>query len=186
VPKSRIYYTLHKYWRLCLKFYSDQDYPLAAFFAATLIEETGKAVMIKEHEAQEVTGGVPKKTFRDHQAKYLEAVSWALFVNLRVTRIYGNIEKRFGKWFKKGRIFKIRNAGLYIEKGKRGFHTPDERVSKTTAFIMVCFAGEIFGEIQGDILGTGPEEFKEIIQEIDRFIGENAATFKEALKEIPV
>src|SRR4051812_203330 len=98
---------LNKYWRLSRQFFNDGDFALAAFFAITLIEEVGKVIILGN---QTLSGELDKKGFRNHRTKYTYAVFSTLFVNSRVTRIYGKYEKRFAKWFREDELFTIRNS----------------------------------------------------------------------------
>jgi len=42
-------------------------------------------------------------------------------------------------------------------------------VLKEDALLLVCIAGEVYGEIQGSFLGTGPAEWQRILREVDLF-----------------
>jgi AbiV family abortive infection protein len=57
---------LEKYWRLSVRFFDQEDFALAAFFATTLIEEVGKVVILGN---QNLSGDLDKKGFRDHRKK---------------------------------------------------------------------------------------------------------------------
>lgn len=153
------------YWDRCRSAFISGDFPVAAFFAITLIEEVGKLPMLAFREP----GGTTDRAFRDHNKKYQSAVGWTLIVNSRVSRVYGKREDIFARWFQDGELMRIRNAALYLEvKGDRVI-TPEEAVGGDTAFLLVCFAGECLAEIQGSVTGTGPDEWKRLLGEVDDF-----------------
>lgn len=157
---------LEKYWRLSVRLFDEGDFPLATVVATTLIEEVGKVVIL---ENQTLSGELDKKGFRDHRKKYAYAVFTTLFVNARVARVYGNQEERFAKWFRDGDLFGIRNSALYMELGPDGVIVPEQAIDKRDAYLLVCFGGEILAEIQGSYIGTGPEEWKCLIGEVEAF-----------------
>jgi len=155
-----------KYWNLSVRFFKEEDYPLATFFAITLIEEVGKIVILGNHS---LSGELDKKGFRDHRKKYSYAVLHILLVNSRVSRIYGDDEKRFAKWFRDGELFTIRNNALYMEYSQTGVLLPEQVIPKEDAFLLVCISGEVFAEIQGTYTGTGADEWQQLLLEVDRF-----------------
>lgn len=156
---------LLRYWARAKTAFSVGDFPQAAFLAVTLIEEVGKVVLLGNAT---LTGELNEKHLRSHHEKYIHAVGATLFVNSRVTRIYGDEEKRFAKWFREGELFRIRNSALYLE-GTEVLVTPDEAILPKDAFLLVCIAGEVLAEIQGAYTGTGPNEWRELLEEVDRF-----------------
>lgn len=157
---------LEKYWRLSVRFFDEGDFALAAFFSTTLIEEVGKVIILGNRT---LSGELDKKGFRDHRKKYAYAVFTTLFVNARVSRVYGDQEDRFAGWFRDGELFGIRNSSLYMELGPDGVVVPEQAVDKRDAYLLVCFGGEVLAEIQGGYVGTGPEEWKRLIGEVDAF-----------------
>lgn len=160
---------LELYWRLARDFFEQGHTGLAAFFGVTLIEEVGKLLMLlgtATRGRKKVPAG-----FRQHAKKYDSAVASTLFVNSRVTRIYGAAEDRFAKWYSSGDLFKIRNRGIYAELDDGNVVLPDESVTKADALLIVCFAGEVYAEIQGIVPGTGPEEWQRLLKEVDSFRG---------------
>ncbi|MGF7119333.1 AbiV family abortive infection protein [Methanobacterium oryzae] len=152
-----------KYWKLSIKFFEESDFALASFFAITLIEEVGKLTIMR---IESLGGKFDKKGFYNHHQKYRYAAYDNLIVNSRVTRIYGNDESKFAELIKKDELFKIRNNALYLE---NGMIVPENVVSRDTAFLLVCFAGEIYAEIQGFTTGTGPDDWQRILEEVDEF-----------------
>lgn len=161
---------LEKYWQLSVKLFEELDYALASFFAITLIEEVGKIIILGN---KSLGAELDKKGFYNHSSKYAYAVYTTLFVNSRVSRIYGAKEKKFAHWFKKGELFKIRNRALYIELTKSGIGIPNKNISIEDAFLLVCIAGEVYAEIQGYFTGTGPNEWQRIINQVDAFREKN-------------
>ncbi len=157
---------LEKYWRLSVRFFDEGDFALAAFFATTLIEEVGKVVILGNRR---LSGELDKKGFRDHRKKYAYAVFSTLLVSARVSRVYGDQEDRFAQWFRDGELFGMRNSSLYMELMPEGVIVPEQAIDKRDAYLLVCFGGEILAEIQGGYVGTGPEEWKRLIGEIDVF-----------------
>lgn len=157
---------LEEYWGLSRRFYEEGDHARAAFFAITLIEEIGKAVMLAKEKLQEP---VVKGAFFNHEEKYAYAVAYNLMNNSRVGRVYKKQEAQFAKWFRDGELFKIRNSALYLEKTPSGTIAPKQAVKREDACLIVCFAGEIYGEIQGGLVGTGSDEWQRIIAEVDAF-----------------
>ncbi len=161
-----------KYWRLARGMFVSGDYPLAAFLAITLIEEVGKVVIL----AGALRGGAEaRREFRNHQSKYVNAVGATLAVNSRVTRIYGQDEAGFAEWFRDEKLFQIRNSALYLEIQGANLVAPEEGISRADAFLLVCIAGEVYAEIQGEQTGTGPTEWQRIVSEIHAFRSENWA-----------
>lgn len=146
---SKVNKHLHKLWCLSKDFYLKGDYPTASFFAITLIEETGKAVLIYREEFNE-------RDFYNHKRKYEISIAFTLFVNSRVASIYKNLEKKFAKWYRTGELFEIRNNSLYISNNNNITYSPEEKIDQETAFILVCISGEVFAEIQGDFVGAHP------------------------------
>ena len=92
-----------------------------------------------------------------------------LFVNARVSQVYGDHEGRFAKWFRDGELFGIRNSALYMELGPDSVIVPEQAVDKRDACLPVCFGGEGLAEIQGGHVGTGPKEWKRLVGEVDTF-----------------
>jgi AbiV family abortive infection protein len=163
-PKARDH--LEKYWRLSVQFYEQGDDALAAFFSITLMEEVGKVAIIGGYQ---LTGAFDTGSFYNHRKKYIDAVYRTLLVNARVTRIYGHLEKKFAGWFREGKLFHIRNNSLYLDFEHNDLIVPEDAISKEDAFLLVCFAGEVYGEIQGTLAGTGTEDWERITDEIDNF-----------------
>ncbi|NOY89238.1 MAG: AbiV family abortive infection protein [FCB group bacterium] len=157
---------LEKYWQLSVQFFKKPDFALAAFFAITLIEEVGKVIILGN---KEFGAKLDKKGFYNHRKKYSYAVYNTLFVNSRVSRIYGTKESRFAEWFRNGELFKIRNKVLYLELGDKKIRIPHLAISKEDAFLLVCIAGEVYAEIQGFYTGSSPTEWQRILAEIDTF-----------------
>jgi AbiV family abortive infection protein len=157
---------LEKYWRLSRQFYEQGDHSLAAFFGITLMEEVGKVVILGNYQ---LGSDLDQKSFYNHRKKYMYAVYSTILVNSRVTRIYGDQEKKFARWFRRGKLFSIRNNSLYLDFKHDNLRVPEDTVSKEDAFLLVCVAGEVYGEIQGLLTGAGLDEWKRIINEIDAF-----------------
>lgn len=154
---------IEKYWQLSIEFFERDDFPLAAFFAITLIEEVAKLSILRV----EFTGGnIEDTVFYNHKKKYLLAVYDNLFVNSRVARIYGKDEGRFMQWLKGDTLFKIRNQALYLGKDMK---FPKTQVARDDSFLIVCLAGEIYAEIQGYSTNSNPKEWDRIISEVDSF-----------------
>ena len=156
-----------KYWKLSIKFFEGSDFALASFFAITLMEEVGKLTMMRFDPSKKQ---LKKAGFYLHNKKYIFAVSDNLSVNSRVERIYDKDLQKFIEWVKKDKIFKIRNNSLYLESN---LVVPEKAIPKDVAFLLVCFAGEIYAEIQGFSVGTGPEEWQKILDEVDEFREKN-------------
>ncbi len=157
---------LQSYWARCQDAYDRNDYPMAAFLAITLIEEVGKVFILGNAELGKE---LDKKTFRNHRGKYRHAVGGALFVNSRVSRIYVEEEKRFAEWFRKDKLFIIRNNALYAEITNEHLTVPSETIKHEDARLLVCIAGEILAEAQGEYIGTGPDEWKKLLKQVDDF-----------------
>ena len=157
---------LEKYWRLSVQFFDEGDFALSTFFATTLIEEVGKVVILGNRA---LSGELDRKGFRDHRKKYAYAVFTTLYVNARVSRVYGDQEDRFARWFRDGELFGMRNSALYMELGPDSVIVPAQAIDKRDAYLLVCFGGEVLAEIQGGYVGTGLEEWKRLIREIDTF-----------------
>lgn len=166
---------LEAYWDRARTSFELGDLPLAAFLAITLIEEIGKVVILGNAK---LSGELDRKAFRNHEAKYAYAVYETLFVNSRVTRIYGALESRFANWFRDGGLFKLRNSALYLELVNNALVVPSVCVQRADAFLLVCIAGEALAEIQGEFTGTGPDQWSEILGQVDQFrtrFGEESA-----------
>jgi len=157
---------IEKYWRLSREFYDESDYPLAAFFAITLIEELSKFLIVGR---QDNTGRLGLKSFYNHSLKYENAIITTLYVNSRVSRIYGKYYDLFYKWYSEGRLFQIRNQALYLEIVNDKLNPPVDLISKEMAFLLVCFSGEIYQQIQGPYTSAKTNDFNRIIDEIDAF-----------------
>jgi AbiV family abortive infection protein len=157
---------LKKYWSRASDSFKAGDFPLAAFFAITLIEEVGKVVVLG---TATLSGELDRKAFRDHREKYAYAVYSTLFVNSRITRVYGILESRFADWFRNGTLFKIRNSALYLEQDGDHLVVPSEAVSRADACLLVCIGGEVLAEIQGRYTGSGPEEWSNVLRQVDQF-----------------
>src|SRR5688572_32287474 len=112
---------LERYWQLSREFFSRGDFALASFLSITLIEEIGKVVILGN---QELSKQLDKKGFHNHRQKYVYAVYKTLFINSRVSRVYGNQEDRFAKWFRDNELFNIRNRSLYLDLGKNSTIVP--------------------------------------------------------------
>ena len=93
IPKKVLTH-LDKYWSLARDFYEQGEYPLASFFAITLIEEVGKLIII--HNIY-VFRNQDKKDFYDHKIKYAQAIMMTLKNNSRFSRIYRENEKKYYK-----------------------------------------------------------------------------------------
>lgn len=154
---------LNKYWNLSQEFFERCDFALASFFAITLIEEVGKLSIIR---IENMGGQVKNKIFYNHEKKYFLAVMDNLFENSRVTRIYGKNENKFAEWYKNRNLFKMRNNSVYLE---RDLSVPETKVSEYESCLLVCIAGEIYAEAQGESIGTDAEESIRITDEVDVF-----------------
>jgi AbiV family abortive infection protein len=139
---------------------------LATFLAITLIEEVGKVKLIYDAATH---SQMDKKKSRNHTQKYAYAVFLTLFVNSRVTDIYGTDEAKFARWFREGELFRMRNRALYAEFRNDRVVLPDQAIQRDDAFLLVCIAGEVLAEIQGEWLGTGAEQWQQMINEVDTF-----------------
>ncbi len=159
---------LKKYWILSKRFFEENDYALALFFSVTLIEEVGKIIYININKFLNIKN-INKKIIRSHKKKYIQAVRSTLVVNSRVSRIYKEKESKFAEWFRKGKIFEFRNKALYMELVDSKIQIPNKIISKEDSFLFVCISGEIFAEIQGNIIGTDAEAWKAILEEVDDF-----------------
>ena len=157
---------LLKYWERCRALFAGGDYPLAAFCAVTLIEELGKVPMLSLRAPEEKLRDLG---FFDHHEKYVSAVWATLYVNSRVSRIYGEREAKFARWFREGNLFKIRNSALYMSQEGESIVTPETAVSQEDCFLLICIAGEALAEIQGNMTGTGPTEWERLLEEVDEF-----------------
>ncbi|ADZ09770.1 hypothetical protein Metbo_1540 [Methanobacterium lacus] len=152
-----------KYWKLCIKFFEDSEYQLASFFAITLIEEIGKLSIIRN---KSLGGSFDDKGFYNHHKKYIYAAFDNLSNNYRVTRIYSKKESKFAELVLKKKLFDMRNNSLYLEED---MVTPEKVISRDDAFLLVCFAGEIYAEIQGESIGPSPDEWLKILEEVNQF-----------------
>jgi len=161
---------LERYWRISRDFFAKEDFALASFFSITLIEECGKVVILAN---KKLGLELDKKGFYNHREKYIYAVREALLVNSRVSRIYGKQEEFFAKWFRDNELFNIRNRSLYLDLDKENITTPHKVIKKEDAFLLVCIAGEIFGELQGMFTDSNADEWQRVISEIDLFRSEN-------------
>ena len=157
---------LEKYWGLARRFFQEGDAALAAFFAITLIEEVGKIIILGNRD---LSGTLDNRGYRNHEQKYALAVAMTLKVNARVTRVYGGHESRFAAWFRNKLLFRMRNAALYTELQGDSPQTPAQAIQATDAALLVCIAGEVYGEIQGTYTRTGPDNYMRIITEVDQF-----------------
>jgi AbiV family abortive infection protein len=164
---------LNRYWRICRDLFARKEYALSAFLAITLIEEVGKLIILGN---KEILDGkeLDQRGLYDHRRKYLYAVGTTLIVNSRMTRTYGKDELRFASWFSEGKLFEIRNSSLYLDVNEGSVRTPEEAISKYDAFLLICIAGEVYAEIQGQYTGTGPDAWKRVLKEVDEFRLENA------------
>ena len=163
-PEGRLH--LERYWHLSVRFFHESDYALATFFAITLIEEIGKIIILANAKLR---SELDRKGFYDHRRKYTYAVYTTLLVNSRVSRIYGPEESRFARWFREGDLFNIRNQALYLDLRDGEIAVPQKVVLREDAFLLVCIAGEVYAEIQGQIVGTSPPEWERILSEVDLF-----------------
>jgi len=157
---------VEKYFRLSLSTFEAGDFALAFFFGATLFEEMAKFVIFG-HKTLGIK--VDEKDYRKHPKKYAHVVDNTLFVNSRVSKIYGAAESRFFRWFRTKKLFELRNAALYLEPRHGKLTTPKENISVEDAYLMVCIAGEAYAELQGILTGTGPNEWQRILQDVDQF-----------------
>lgn len=94
-------------------------------------------------------------------------------MNSRVTRVYKKNEGRFAQWFRDGKLFQIRNSALYLELQGPNLVAPEEAIRRADALLLVCIAGEVYAEIQGKQIGTGPTEWRRILSEVDAFRARN-------------
>ena len=91
-------------------------------------------------------------------------------MNSRVTRLYGEDESKFAKWFREGDLLKMRNSSIYVEIENGKVKVPADSISRVDSFLLVCISGEVYGEILGYYTtGTGPSEWQRIVDEIDKF-----------------
>jgi AbiV family abortive infection protein len=131
-----------------------------------LIEEVGKIIILGN---EDITGKFDKQAFYKHQSKYIYAVSTTLLINSRVSRIYGENENRFAKWFREEELFKLRNQALYAEISPEGVLLPRQMIAPKDSFLLVCIGGEILAEIQGTYTGSGSDAWNRLIDEVDIF-----------------
>lgn len=157
---------LEGYWRLTRQLFSAGDHAVAAFLAITLIEEIGKIPILQSALKGDKSS---LRKLRDHKGKYEIAASWTLLVNSRVTRIYGEDEMRFARWLRDKELLEIRNAALYLDVKGSTVTVPNRAVDVADARLLICIAGEVYAEIQGQLTGTGPKEWMRILVEVDDF-----------------
>jgi AbiV family abortive infection protein len=153
-------------WKSAAKHYKNNNHQLAGFLAITIIEEVGKFNLFYDGELQ---NELSKKKFYNHKEKYRIAVGSTLLVNSRVSRIYTEKEKIFANWFREDKLFEIRNKCLYIEHENGIPKIPQDMVTSDECHLLVCIAGEVLAEIQGEMAGTGPEEWNKMIKCVDEF-----------------
>lgn len=156
---------LKKYWRLSVRFFEQSDFSLSLFFAITLIEELGKVFLFNRFETKEGW----RRIFYRHDHKYDLAINYTTYINSRLSRIYGQEEKRFFKWWKSGELFNMRNEALYTSLSDSTLRTPEQMISKNNSFLVVCMAGEMLAESQGFYSGTDVPDWQIMIDEVDRF-----------------
>ena len=89
-------------------------------------------------------------------------------VNNRVHRLYSDKEHKLKEWFREGKLFNIRNASFYWEI-EDSVITPDEAVTEDDARLLVSISGEVLAEIQGCYTGTGSNEWKSLLTEVNEF-----------------
>lgn len=157
---------LRKYWHTSVRCFEEQDYPLACFFAITLIEEVGKVIILGY---KELGGKLDTKGFRDHKTKYVYATYHTLAINSRFKRLYASNMAKIKRWLTKKELFNLRNNCLYLELSGDNIVTPQQVISQEDAFLVVCISGEVLAEIQGGFTGTGPNEWAALLREVDNF-----------------
>lgn len=101
---QKIHRHLEKYWSLSVDFFEKSDWPLSCFFALNLIEEVGK---VESFFMMKKFGKIIQKPLLNHDTKYNQAVFGNLYVNSRVTRIYGEREKEFAKLFREKKLLNL-------------------------------------------------------------------------------
>jgi len=159
IDNQKLNVHLIDYWDQTILAYKQESYNFAVFFAITLIEEIGKVIMIHHNMISQ---------YKIHQEKYKLGGISNLYVNSRVQRIYGKNESKFTEWLKSKELFNIRNKALYMEIIDNEILFPADMISLKDAHLLVCMAGEIFAEFQGEYIKTGPEEWRKILENVDQ------------------
>ncbi len=169
-----------KYWQLCRQFFSQTDYALAFFFALTLIDETGTQVILSlptvlnatllKNKGVAIDESVPVDIDRlSREEKREMVIRMTMYINSRVRRLYPTEDAKFGEWFREAKLPELAVKALYIHGTDKAPLVPSTVISREDAFAMVCIAGEIYAEVQGQFTGVNPTEWQRILEEIDGF-----------------
>lgn len=176
---------VERYWKLARQFFIQADYALALFFAITLIDETGKMVLLgvpHHHETFGLEKPSAKKISKEEQERFEEMVDMDVLgtpremvirmtmpVNSRVARIYKEEDRQFGEWFREKKFPQLLKDSLSMSGSGGDVKVPSKTITRFEAFTMVCIAGEIYAEVQGQFTGVRPTEWERILKEIDDF-----------------
>jgi len=174
---------VEKYWQLCRQFFAQSDYALALFFALTLIDEVGTMIILGFRNAPDILWGFELKRTQTRESEPFDidkvtveerrrmVIRLTIVINHRVDQLYKREERIFGRWAREDKFPTLLKNSIYMHGSDKQPITPSEIISRDDAFIMVCLAGEIYGEVQGEHF-TGvetPNEWLRVLKEVDDF-----------------
>lgn len=161
---------LEKYFNLSRTYFTEGDYPLAAFFATTTIEETAKVLMLEGRSLKDRDGKKFLKEAHSHQSKYLSAMINLIDQNPQYESFPPDWKREVDSWWDTNKLMKIRNNSLYLRYyGKNQVVEPKRAIDIQLAALLVYVAGLSLAELDEYITGFPSGWKKSILEVTDAF-----------------
>ena len=161
---------LEKYFNLSRTYFTKSDYPLAAFFAITTIEETSKVLILEGRSLEDRHGKELVKEARSHQNKYLWAMINLIDQNPQYEFFPSEWKREVDSWWDTNKLMRIRNDCLYLRYGSNNqVTTPKKAIDIKLAALLVYVAGLSLAELDEYITGFPSGWKKSILEVTDAF-----------------
>ena len=139
---------MSKYFELARNHFEDSDYPLATFFAITLIEECAKILILRDADSKDKA---ERHRAVDHGEK-----QWTALVNLLSSS--EDFDKLPKQWQDEAwslfdpenkKATQLRNNSLYLRFDRKGqLTTPEQRITADRAALLVYLSGFVANELK--------------------------------------
>lgn len=165
---------LAKYFDLAVDRFTEGDFALATFFAITCMEETAKILVLRAGSPFEISPDQRMREARSHEDKYHNAVINLLTENPRYESFPKQWQDEVWSWFgEPGKLFVIRNNGIYMLFGSEGkLVTPEQVVDVQQAALLVYMSGIALAELSAYEDVPDPGWFGSISEKAEAFRSE--------------
>jgi AbiV family abortive infection protein len=147
---------LEKYLELAQSRFESGDAALAAFFAITAIEESGKLLMLRDANLKDKA---ERKRLLEHSEKCLIAAINLIDANQRLDALPSAWRNEVWDWIAEPKkLVRLRHECLYFHFHRSGnLMVPEQAVEANRAALVVYLAGMAIAELQEYISGLTPD-----------------------------